>query len=695
MADQYAWDKAKQAGYKTDVVPITRQTIADGNLLNSSVVEVFSSRDKYINDNLSEETASANSVYTTVNTNSAKTWPNSALVGFSAVKADSVVCTAAANDTLTINVQGLTTALSNNTLTISLPDYYKDSYFQRTNRTNTQKMIDLPEPWGSNKYTSTECGVLFGGGGTKYISTSGNSLNTRILAINIDRCTKNTSIDYGIDGGIQLNPMDVSTKWGININSRYDSVKNGYIQINDASGFGVNGLAINKSCATTGTSAFDEFWSFAMNGTTCTNAYNCIGFTNASFGTVVNSVSNSVAMFNSTGYQNSIALFSAKCNNSCTFAMYNSTAQPWSVVMYNSNSMTTRTYGSMNILMHNCVCDGGSRNLALYNCKLGETNGNIALYNSITSGIGKSSSAQKNIIALYNSTANYSVTFVAYNASSNKNGGYCVGLYGSTVAGGDSFAAYRSSAIVGGNNIAMYDSVAENGCSIAMYNGSAVSNSYALYNSTARNGNIAVFNSTALSDFNLNTCMYNSRTYAKNSTTWQESTMSVYSIFMYNSMPVVTDLSAFSAIDSGGTTKRVKYDSITTNSIAKYNSNVTDTYNIAEYNSLIGCGVQRSIAMFGSNISASHVEKSYAGTYSGCTTGVMAFFDSTAADTNDKILLWNNKVCIEPKGYINKIRIIDTINYRVNTEYYQSYSIEFPTAEFIYLHPDYNSFIIG
>lgn len=86
MADQYTWDKAKQAGYTVDVVPITRQTIADGNLLNSSVVEVLSSRDKYINDNLVKETASANSVYSTVNTNSAKNWANSAVSGFSAVK---------------------------------------------------------------------------------------------------------------------------------------------------------------------------------------------------------------------------------------------------------------------------------------------------------------------------------------------------------------------------------------------------------------------------------------------------------------------------------------------------------------------------------------------------------------------------------------------------------------------------------
>lgn len=694
MADQYTWDKAKQAGYKTDVVPITRQTVADGNLLNSDVVEVFSSRDKYINDNLSKETASANSVYTTVNTNSAKTWPNSALLGFSAVKANGVTCTAALNDTLRVNVQGLTTALSNNTLTISLPDYYKDSYFQRTNRTNTQKMRDLPAPWGSNHdYPYAEQGVLFGGGGTKYISNSGKSFDTRMLAINIDRCTKNVSVK-GDDSGIQLNPMDVTEKWGININSRYDSGKAGYIQINDASGYGVNGLAINKSLANTGnpnTSAWTTYWSFAMNGSTYTNANNCIGFTN----TKIENISNAIVMFNSTGYYNSIALFSAKCNNNCTFAMYNSTAQPWTIAMYNSDSKTTRYYGSMNILMHNCTSDGGSRNLALYNCELGETNGNIALYNSITSGINDSSTATKNAIALYNSTANYAVSFVAHKSSAY--GGYCVSLYGAAVGYGDSFAAYRSTAIAGGNNIAMYDSVAENGCSIAMYNSSAVSNSYALHNSTASYGNIAAFNSTALGGSGpVNTCMYNSCDYAKNSTTWQASSASVYSIFMYNSMPVVTDLSAFSAIDCGGTTRRVKYNVMTTYSIAKYNSNVTDVYNIAEYNSLIGCGVQHSIAMFGSKLSASHIEISHDGaSKTGLTSGVMAFFDSTAADTNDKILLWNNKVCIEPKGYINKIRIIDTVNYRVNTALYPPYTIEFPTQEFIQFHPDYNSFIIG
>ncbi len=84
MADQYTWEKANQAGYKTTLQQLSRKTIADGALLNSYVIETFSGRDKYINDNLNKETASANSVFNTVKNNSATNWANSAIVGFSA-----------------------------------------------------------------------------------------------------------------------------------------------------------------------------------------------------------------------------------------------------------------------------------------------------------------------------------------------------------------------------------------------------------------------------------------------------------------------------------------------------------------------------------------------------------------------------------------------------------------------------------
>lgn len=89
MADQYTWDKAKQAGYKTDVVPITRQTIADGNLLNSDVIEAFSSRDKYLLDSLNATDTSARSMYNTIQSNSAKKWANSAISGFDKLKVNS------------------------------------------------------------------------------------------------------------------------------------------------------------------------------------------------------------------------------------------------------------------------------------------------------------------------------------------------------------------------------------------------------------------------------------------------------------------------------------------------------------------------------------------------------------------------------------------------------------------------------
>ena len=104
MADQYTWEKANQAGYKTTLQQLTRQTIADGWLLNSDVIETYSSRDKYINDNLNKETASANSVFNTVKNNSATNWANSAIIGFSAYNVNTTKKTGLSNAAATMHV---------------------------------------------------------------------------------------------------------------------------------------------------------------------------------------------------------------------------------------------------------------------------------------------------------------------------------------------------------------------------------------------------------------------------------------------------------------------------------------------------------------------------------------------------------------------------------------------------------------
>lgn len=104
MADQYTWEKANQAGYKTTLQQLTRQTIADGSLLNSDLIETYSSRDKYINDNLNKETASANSVFNTVKNNSATNWANSAIIGFSAYNVNTTKKVGLQNAAATLHV---------------------------------------------------------------------------------------------------------------------------------------------------------------------------------------------------------------------------------------------------------------------------------------------------------------------------------------------------------------------------------------------------------------------------------------------------------------------------------------------------------------------------------------------------------------------------------------------------------------
>lgn len=150
MADQYTWDKAKQAGYKVDVIPLTRQTIADGNLLNASAIDTFSGRDKYLLDSLNAIDSSARSVYSTVNSNSAYNWADGAVSGFSAIKTNSTKRTGAPAfgvyySFFITDDRVLTGYVNDNTFTLAAKDYMSNSYYyQMLAGNNTDKDGEHP-----------------------------------------------------------------------------------------------------------------------------------------------------------------------------------------------------------------------------------------------------------------------------------------------------------------------------------------------------------------------------------------------------------------------------------------------------------------------------------------------------------------------------------------------------------------------
>lgn len=145
MANRYTWSDANSHNYKTgnyngvagSVTPLSRKTIADGNLLNSDIVEVFSSRDKYLLDSLNATDASARSVYKTVEDNSAKNWANSAITGFNAIRHSSTTEQLQAYSTsqLDINVKHFNVSTDANGFTISALTDFNDSYYNKTTTT--------------------------------------------------------------------------------------------------------------------------------------------------------------------------------------------------------------------------------------------------------------------------------------------------------------------------------------------------------------------------------------------------------------------------------------------------------------------------------------------------------------------------------------------------------------------------------
>lgn len=677
MADQYTWDKAKQEGYKVDVVPLTRQTIADGNLLNSSVVEVFSSRDKYVNDNLVKETASANSVYSTVNSNSAKNWANSALQGFSAIQANSTKMPAKKlNDTLQIDVAGLETNYTNNTLTVSMPDYYADSYFQRSNRTNTQQMYDMIVPWGQQEDSSSENqGAIFGGGSTVKMYSVYSAFNVKSLIINADRCKTNGTICSV--GNIQINPMDLCTAHGININALRNSDK-GAIAINNSYGKSFKQLAINDSILDNTT---DASWNFAMNHCEMHASYN----NNVLFANSTANGHNSLSIFDSQTNNNCLAAYKSMCTSPVSIALYNSTAtnNTWCYAAHNSiaeNSLiisdfnsSAGKYATCSVAMYHSTARN-VESISLYD-SLTEYSGSVALYNS--------SARNYYSCALYNSTAECSFVFAAYNSyatygvqtvcysSVASGGGMNLAMYQSTAVWGSTIAAYRSDASHGngGQHTLWFDSTVEDGQGgqIVLYN-----SHYSRKNGLGTPANILLYNSD---------------------TEQKENTQAIirsdtYCINAYNSRYELTNITAYKKIGCAQQEVTAVYSAHPVYCIARYDSTVADNYNIAEYNSHVGCGALKAYALFDSKISATRADyNSQNNLVSTTTSATIAMFNSTAVDTLDKMLLWSNKVCIEPSGYVNKIKIIDLS--------YSYASVSWPTQAWQNAHPDYHTFIIG
>lgn len=165
MANEISWESAKAKGYKTDVASMTRNTIADGNLLNSEIIEPLSSRDQYIMNESDDLENKYESVKKTIQDNKDTNWPNSLVTGFSAINInnDSIVAESRNTDlTIASRSPFLTASIENDAINFKMPSIFTDAY--RLNTTNTippwpKRMYTTSLPTGETSYTTNNLDV--------------------------------------------------------------------------------------------------------------------------------------------------------------------------------------------------------------------------------------------------------------------------------------------------------------------------------------------------------------------------------------------------------------------------------------------------------------------------------------------------------------------------------------------------------
>lgn len=640
MADQYTWDKAKQAGYKTDVVPITRQSIADGNLLNSDVVEVFSSRDQYLIDNSNKIDASAASVYNTVKNNSATNWNNTLLTGFSAIQFNNLATVGqpCASGTLTWTFDyPFTITTATDKVTISAKSL-NESYFQlakSANSTVSYPDITNEPPRGSNLGLAG----VFG----ENCKLPDNLVQYHVSNTNVLFDNSETDSYHGIafvysksnHAGFSFNKSTGSYYAGIGFNGSNDCKEAG-IGINNSKG-DYNAIALNNSTSTR--RAFSFYNSYAESDGAAyiasTGKWRGVGliYSTAYYA--------GLAYINSTGSNNGLAIINSSAQ-SASLAVNNSKATGGSIALANS----TATEASF------ALCDSLTDNDGVAFNKSSADSHGLAFINS---------SAICDGFAIYNSTAN-SESFAFHNGFA-YNGSFAFAI--STALNG-AYARLGSSANNG--SIAINGSTANNGsvCINDGYNTSGL-RSIALYQSHnyAATGKYADFMVVTQGPTVWNTphniLSYNSKLYAYTAT-WNGVTTAVASgpFHLGNNIALYDS----SAATFGNTI--TMHESLTSgfvgNSIAMYNSKIIATGELP-------ADMYKASNTWGLNNRADNYYDASAHKY------VAALYGSTLNLDNSQqyitplepfshkfidsvIVLWNNSVFIEPYNIINGVRIV-------------------------------------
>lgn len=651
---KYSWDKAELEGYKTTLDALSRQTIADGELLNKNL-ESFEGRDTYVNDNLVPLADVLADTIEVISDNSAKNWNNELLTGFSSISTDASLLKMTKCNDGPVNLQfnALDTELDkNDNIVLSIPSFYSSSYMLCASATLSPDGYQYIAKYDGSNMPNTVLGA--------------NNVLTTYPGLSInDSTTQNV--------GLAINNSTASNGIAIN-NSNNSQANNPGISINNSTATLLS-FALNNSTI----GATDEaYFQFASNNATvhqygfAINGY--ANYHSIAIGSHDKSVNNYALSYkDSPAYNYSVGVFDSSATI-CSIAAYRSNAYYNAVSLFDSSA----SYDSIALYRgYSIVKDPLSgHSVALYNSTALSSNA-IGMYQS---------TAQSNSVAIYNSLAqNDSFSFDTSIATAAS-----LSLFNSTAT---------SPSFVFNNSFGTHDYCFSVNSSYSYDYGIAFSNCTAAHTQA-----IALFDTTAMGNFDSKTIAAYSIKYSLPVVRNITGSIDVNDITLYDSTLGYTTEHFPSTVFTGyqcdipvgsAVSGKYKIEQIVT----KYDSMNAGNLSMSYYSSVVGVGVSASLAMYDSVIDANTMVLTPDGNESilTCLTNSnVAMYDSTITGGKNHIVLWNNSVTIEERGSINDNIFIDmNIQQNVTVPDYSLYfgSTATNTATIYYL--DKHIFIIA
>lgn len=616
---KYSWDKAELEDYKTTLTALSRQSIADGNLLNKNI-EAFEDRDNYVNDKIDPISNVLDKDIEVISEYSAKNWNNNLLTGFNAISADTAVMkmTKCNDGPVTLQFNGMSAEVDkNDSIVLSIPSYYSSSYMLCASATlNPVGDHDIQRYDGNNMPNT-----VFGSDNvlTNYPGLSINASKTNGASIAVN----NSIANYGIAindsentahncPGISINNSSASLlNFAIN-NSVIDQSNTDIVYFQFAAnnakveqyGFALNGVAQNYSIAIGTDTNICDFHSLAYKDSIA-NTY-------------------SVGLFDSSAYYNSIALYDSSARFSAV-SLFDSSANYNSFAVYNSRTLANDTIGH-NIAAYNSDASGMS--IGLYNSHARDCS--LAIFNSV---------AINDCFAFNNSTATYagSLTLMSSTGASIDTFAFCKSV------ASNSHSIVFNSQYSDEYGISFADSVGAHPQAISLFNTTAVGikasksfDAYSVTFNTPTVRNISGYNDSNIALYN-STIGYTTDYFPAN----------VFTGYSCGSVPAGSAISGKYHIER---------------TMTKYDSFNAGNDSVSYYSSIVGVGVSAALAMYDSIIKTDAMILTPDGQdsiFTSLVSGNIAMYNSTVTSGDNAIVLWNNKVRIEERGSVNDTIFID------------------------------------